>query len=118
MKIIVVGLGSMGKRRIRLLKQYFPFVQISGADKNQERREYSQKEYGITAYNSLEEAVREEFFDCAFVCTSPLSYNRTMSELWYACIYRTQPDNRWLYRKYASGSRKKSKAVSLFHYAL
>ena len=41
MKIIVVGLGSMGKRRIRLLKQYFPFVQISGADKNQERREYS-----------------------------------------------------------------------------
>lgn len=75
MKIIVVGLGSMGKRRIRLLKQYFPFVQISGADKNQERREYSQKEYGITAYNSLEEAVREEFFDCAFVCTSPLSHN-------------------------------------------
>ena len=36
MDVIVIGLGSMGKRRIRLLKEN-PSINISGIDSNQER---------------------------------------------------------------------------------
>jgi len=34
MKVLVIGLGSMGKRRIRLLKILNPHIDIIGVDKN------------------------------------------------------------------------------------
>lgn len=80
MKIVVIGLGSMGKRRIRLLKQYFPFVCISGVDNNPERTGYCQDIYEITTYSTLESAVEAETFNCAFVCTSPLSHSAVIQQ--------------------------------------
>lgn len=80
MKVVIIGLGSMGKRRLRLLKQHFDIESISGIDSSDERRNYCNKEYGISVYTSLEEAAREESFDCAFVCTSPLSHNEVIRQ--------------------------------------
>lgn len=80
MNIVVIGLGSMGKRRIRLLKQFFSNVTISGVDQNPERMDYCHKEYGITTYASLESAVKCDRFDCAFVCTSPLSHSAVIQQ--------------------------------------
>lgn len=74
MKVVVVGLGSMGKRRIRLIKQYDDAIEIWGIDTSQERRTQAQKEYGIQTLESLN-CVEENDFDCAFIATSPLSHN-------------------------------------------
>ena len=38
MRIMVVGLGSMGKRRIRLIREMYPEYLILGADGRTDRR--------------------------------------------------------------------------------
>lgn len=74
MKTIVIGLGSMGKRRIRLIRQYDASIGICGIDTSKERREQAEREYGIETLDSLE-CIKENEYDCAFVCTSPLSHS-------------------------------------------
>lgn len=69
MKICVIGLGSMGKRRIRLLKMQNSEFVIMGIDNNIERAKNVAKEYGINCYSSLSNLSEKP--DCAFVCTSP-----------------------------------------------
>lgn len=72
MDVIVIGLGSMGKRRIRLLKEN-PSINISGIDSNQERANQVKDLYGVSCFNSIAEAIKEKHPRCAFICTSPLS---------------------------------------------
>lgn len=74
MKIAVIGLGSMGKRRIRLLQSGFQGHAVFGVDHNEERRRQAGEEYGIFTAGSLEELLAAEKPECAFVCTSPLSH--------------------------------------------
>lgn len=69
MKILVVGYGSMGKRRVRLLKQYSEEYSFVCVDKNIERIKKI-KEDGLKAYDDLSAAILEKP-DVAFVCTSP-----------------------------------------------
>ena len=38
MKLLVIGLGSMGKRRVRLLKEYDTSIEVIGLDKQEKRR--------------------------------------------------------------------------------
>ena len=47
MKLLVIGLGSMGKRRIRLLKEYDSDIEIIGIDKQAIRRDEVEKLYKI-----------------------------------------------------------------------
>mgnify|MGYP005995753737 CR=1 FL=1 len=47
MKVVVIGLGSMGKRRIRLLQRYNQTMQIFGVDKSEERRKETNEVHGI-----------------------------------------------------------------------
>lgn len=74
MKIIVVGLGSMGRRRIRLLKQLDKTIEVYGIDSKDERRKQADNELNIESYSSLEEALDEIHPECAIVSTSPLSH--------------------------------------------
>lgn len=69
MKICVIGLGSMGKRRIKLLKEFFDNLTIIGIDNNVERVKSAADEYGIDCYSALSDVPGK--LDCAFVCTSP-----------------------------------------------
>lgn len=69
MKICVIGLGSMGKRRIRLLRRLSENLVITGIDSNVIRAESVAKDYGIDCYMRLSDT--HEGFDCAFVCTPP-----------------------------------------------
>lgn len=74
--ILVIGLGSMGKRRIRLLQQNFSPVRISGVDTNKIKLANCIDEYKIEGYISLKEAfAKGRNYNCAFICTSPLSHN-------------------------------------------
>lgn len=72
MKVLVVGYGSMGRRRIRLYKQIDKDAHFICVDSNPERIKQI-KEDGHTAYVELNEAVKEKP-DLAFVSTSPLSH--------------------------------------------
>lgn len=78
MNIAVIGLGSMGKRRIRLLKALKPDCTIIGIDNNKERMQTAASEYGILAYQSFAEVTCE--VDCVFVCTSPKYHGSLIEE--------------------------------------
>lgn len=69
MRIVVIGLGSMGKRRIRLLHQIDEKMEIIGIDSRQDRVNEVREKYGIRCIGSMKDL--SEDIDCAFVCTSP-----------------------------------------------
>lgn len=69
MNICVIGLGSMGKRRIKLLKSMNSDLVIVGVDNDLGRAERVADEYGINTYIDLLDVKIK--LDCAFVCTSP-----------------------------------------------
>ena len=73
MNIAVIGLGSMGKRRIRLIREMYPEYVIWGVDGREDRRNEASNHFDIKCYDSLDHI--EANIDCVFVCTSPLSHN-------------------------------------------
>lgn len=72
MKVLVVGYGSMGRRRIRLFKQLDKNAHFICVDSNP-KRVTQIKEDGHEAYSVLTEAIKEKP-DVAFVSTSPLTH--------------------------------------------
>lgn len=81
MNILVIGLGSMGKRRVRLLKELFgKNILIAGVDQNVERTAKCRVEFQITTYTTLETALEQTKFECAFICTSPLSHSKLIQQ--------------------------------------
>lgn len=74
MRIGIVGLGSMGKRRLRLIQENFSGKTICGIDTNLNRREEVNTEYNITVFENLEEAKEKFDIDTVFVCTSPITH--------------------------------------------
>lgn len=79
MKIIVIGLGSMGKRRIRLLSEHKDMI-LFGIDSSQERCQEVKEKFGIKCYNSISEMVSKEHPDAAVISTSPLSHAAIIKE--------------------------------------
>lgn len=73
MRFVVVGLGSMGRRRVRLLKKISDCHEIVGVDSRVERREQAEKELSIATMDSLEEALSAGP-DGVIISTSPLSH--------------------------------------------
>lgn len=81
MNILVIGLGSMGKRRIRLVHQLYPQYAIIGVDGNEERRREVTK-LGISkVYDRIEAVLEENEINAAFVCTSPLAHKHIILQL-------------------------------------
>ena len=72
MNVVVIGLGSMGKRRIRLIKEMYPDYEVYGIDQREDRRTEAEKELNIKTCASMDDV--QEKVNCAFVCTSPLSH--------------------------------------------
>ena len=79
MKIIVIGLGSMGKRRLRLLSERNE-VELFGIDSQESRCEEVKEKFGITCFNSIAEAVETENIEAAVISTSPLSHAAIIKE--------------------------------------
>jgi len=80
-KAVVVGLGSMGKRRIRLIRDFFPDIEVCGVDSRDDRLAETGKKSGIPTFDSLDKAI--SFFkpDTGLVCTSPLSHAAIVSAM-------------------------------------
>lgn len=79
MKALIVGLGSMGKRRIRLLQGIDPSIEIMGVDMTAQRREEVET-LGHKTFTSIDAAAMENP-DVAFVCTAPLSHHAIIKNL-------------------------------------
>lgn len=69
MKFLVVGLGSMGKRRIRNL-QHLKAGEIIGFDVREDRRKEAEKKYKIRTFDDFEKAMAENP-DALVVSTPP-----------------------------------------------
>lgn len=80
-RAVVVGLGSMGKRRIRLMRQFDPAMAIVGVDSQPSRREEAKQLYGIECFPSIREAVEQASPAFGFVCTGPLAHHAIIVEL-------------------------------------
>ncbi len=68
MKFLVVGLGSMGKRRIRNL-QYLKAGEIIGFDLREDRRKEAEEKYKIKTFGEFEEAMIEN--PAALIISTP-----------------------------------------------
>lgn len=79
MKIIVIGLGSMGKRRIRLISEHKD-IEVFGIDNNNDRGKEVEKKFGIRCFASISEAMAAESIEAALICTSPLSHAAIIKE--------------------------------------
>lgn len=73
-KALVVGLGSMGKRRIRLMRALSEDILIAGVDEKNERRKETADLFSVSVFSSLEEALSVFAPDVGFVCASPLAH--------------------------------------------
>lgn len=80
MKIGVIGLGSMGKRRLRLLTDFFPEITLVGVDSRKDRQEEVKDLFKIPTYKSLQEAVKEAQIQAVCICTSPISHESIILE--------------------------------------
>lgn len=79
MRIIVIGLGSMGKRRIRLMSEHKE-VELFGIDSQESRCKEVKEKFGITCYNSIDEACNDRNIDAAIISTSPLSHSSIIKD--------------------------------------
>lgn len=80
MTIIVIGLGSMGKRRMRLMKAMNLPVDIVGVDSNVDRCNAAMVEFGVECDITIERVADRKHIDCAFICTAPLSHAGIIKE--------------------------------------
>lgn len=75
MKLLIVGLGSMGKRRARLTRGIDARIRLAGVDTAAARCAEALR-LGVidAAYPSIADAIRIEAPDAALVCTAPLTH--------------------------------------------
>jgi predicted dehydrogenase len=69
MKYLVIGLGSMGKRRVRNL-QTLGIKDVAGFDTRADRRQETKEKYGIPVFENLETAM-QKFEPQSFVISTP-----------------------------------------------
>lgn len=80
MQLLIVGLGSMGKRRARLIRGMDASIRLCGVDFAPGRRAEAET-LGIPAYESIGAAAAAQSFDAALVCTAPLSHAGIIAQL-------------------------------------
>lgn len=76
----VIGLGSMGKRRIRLIKENFPEINVVGIDNSDERCEEVKSLFNIDVYNDSNEFFNLDDFDAVFISTPPLTHSNLIKQ--------------------------------------
>ena len=81
MNFLIVGLGSMGKRRVRCLKTLgYEIKHIAGFDIREDRRKEAEQKYGITTYSNIENALETEK-PSAFVISVPPDFHHTYMKI-------------------------------------
>ncbi|MBP8990197.1 MAG: Gfo/Idh/MocA family oxidoreductase [Clostridia bacterium] len=73
MKALVVGLGSMGQKRVKILNELG--IETIGVDRRADRREQAAARFGIRTAADVIEALKERP-DIMLVCTWPHDHLR------------------------------------------
>lgn len=79
MNVGIIGLGSMGKRRIRLLKKINSKNLLVGIDNREDRRLEVKKNFNIEVCLDLEKAIKQYCLDSIIISTSPLSHAKLIN---------------------------------------
>ncbi len=77
-KVIVCGLGSMGKRRINILRSLHPEIDIFGVDTSELKRHAAADKFKIKTGSDFFSAFNRFLPHAVFVCSSPLSHMQTV----------------------------------------
>ena len=80
MNFLVVGLGSMGKRRIRLLHKISNDIVVFGVDSNKERALEVKNEFDIDIFDNIGTATKSVKLDAAIICTSPITHENVIEQ--------------------------------------
>lgn len=80
LRIVVVGLGSMGRRRIGILRRLCPKARIVGVDSRADRRSSLTEDLDLPAFENLNQALDSAWAQALFVCSSPLSHSGIVLE--------------------------------------
>lgn len=81
MNFVVFGLGSMGKRRIRLIKKIVKNAKIFGVDLKIERALKAEKEYQLNGiFADFQDVITNIKPHAVIVCSSPLEHLETVKE--------------------------------------
>lgn len=80
MKIMVIGLGSMGRRRLRLLRMYNNNFEIIGVDGRLDRRAQAKDMFDIETFSTVEDVLENQNVKCAFISTPPASHNNIIKK--------------------------------------
>ncbi|MBE6500176.1 MAG: Gfo/Idh/MocA family oxidoreductase [Methanobrevibacter thaueri] len=80
MNIGVIGLGSMGKRRIRLIKSNFPDVNIIGIDNSEERCREVEELFNIKTLANSDEFFENNNCNAVFISTPPLTHSKIIND--------------------------------------
>lgn len=72
-KVAIIGLGSMGQRRIRLLKENFSY-ELVGFDYSEKRRKETYERFQINLVDNIEDLLKIKELKCVFSCVSPTSH--------------------------------------------
>jgi len=78
MRFLVIGLGSMGKRRVRCLKALNQ-SEILGIDPREDRRKKTEDKYSIKTYDSIDKIILEDID--AFIISTPPDLHTQYLEL-------------------------------------
>lgn len=88
MKFLVIGLGSMGKRRVRNLMA-LGHKQVAGFDPREDRRDEAKNKYNIQTYDLYEDALSQFKPNILIISTSPslhMDYAIPASEMGLHCF--------------------------------
>lgn len=80
MNVGVIGLGSMGKRRIRLIKSNFSDVNIIGIDNNEERCKEVEELFNIKTLSNSDEFFENHDCEAVFISTPPLTHSKIIND--------------------------------------
>lgn len=80
MNVGVIGLGSMGKRRIRLIKTNFPNVNIIGIDNSEERCKEVEELFTIKTLSSSDDFFTNNDCSAVFISTPPLTHSKIINK--------------------------------------
>jgi predicted dehydrogenase len=108
MKILVVGLGSMGKRRIRNLS-HIDAGTIAGFDIRTDRREEVNAIHGIDTYADFNEAIEKFAPDALIISTPPkfhYQYARAAVDMAVPCFVEASVVDQDKYTKLALDARE------------
>lgn len=78
MNILVIGLGSMGKRRIRLIREMYPEFAVYGVNRGAKKRKEAEEQFGIRCFAAISEV--NISIDVAFICTAPLTHAELITD--------------------------------------